>query len=71
MTNPPDTTGLAWDTYRCECGGEAPMGIMSVVAHCQSCPRVYVTGVYARGWFSNIDAANAAENAGRRIKEAK
>lgn len=29
---------LVWDVYRCPlCGGEAPMGVMSLVAHCVDC----------------------------------
>lgn len=29
---------LVWDVYRCPlCGGDAPMGVMSLVAYCVDC----------------------------------
>jgi hypothetical protein len=59
----PDNTGLAWSEYRCSCGGRAAMGIMSLVARCDTCPRVYVFGMRAHGWYSDIEAANKAEAA--------
>lgn len=55
-------TELAWDSYRCQCGGEAVMGIMSLVAHCDKCPRVYVSSFSGNRWYSNIAEANDVEN---------
>jgi hypothetical protein len=66
MNHAPDNTGLCWDSYQCECGGIAPMGIMSLVAYCLNCPRVYV---HAKGWYRSIYAANEAERAGSRAAE--
>ncbi len=32
---------VVWDVHRCPfCGGEAPMGLMSLVAHCDDCGAV-------------------------------
>ncbi len=59
---------LAWASYRCECGGTAVMGVMSLVAHCDRCPRVYVHGRYARGWFANVEEANEREDARGHVK---
>jgi hypothetical protein len=52
--------GWDWDAYECECGGRAAMGVMSLVAHCDKCPRVYAqVSMSGKGqWFPNIDAAN-------------
>lgn len=54
-------TQLVWDVYHCKCGGEAAMGIMSLIAKCDKCPRVYASGQYARGWFSSREEANQVE----------
>ncbi len=50
----PDNTGLVWDSYICNCGGHALMGIMSLVARCPNCPRVYAMG----RWHASLDEAN-------------
>ena len=35
---PEEARELVWDVYRCPlCGGEAPMGVMSLVAYCGDC----------------------------------
>ena len=53
---------LAWDSYKCKCGGDAVMGIMSLVARCDKCPRVfaYVSMTGKGRWFPDINAANEA-----------
>jgi hypothetical protein len=57
-------TELVWDTYKCECGGTAVMKLVSLVAHCDQCPRVFAAvDVGDRRWFPNIDEANAAYRA--------
>jgi len=56
-------TELVWDAYHCECGGTAVMPLMSLVARCDRCPRVYAAiAIGKRQWFPNIDAANEAYN---------
>ena len=65
-------TELVWDVYRCECGGEALMGLVSLVAHCPDCPRVYARFAINKGaWFANIDEANAAYRASREERAQK
>ena len=53
---------LAWDSYSCNCGGTAVMGVMSLVARCDKCPRVYAQVDMSGGgrWFSTIADANKA-----------
>jgi hypothetical protein len=56
-------TELVWNIYPCECGGTAVMPLVSLVARCDRCPRVYAAvAVGDRRWFANIDEANAAYN---------
>jgi Bacterial regulatory protein, Fis family len=49
--------GLLWATYRCDCGGTAVMGIMSLVAKCPDCPRVFAHAESEPRWYPSIDAA--------------
>ena len=35
------------------------MGIMSLIAQCDKCPRVYVEAGSVKGWFKNRATANA------------
>jgi hypothetical protein len=50
---------LVWDVYICpRCGGEAQMGLMSLVARCP-CGMVYVDVSPDKGWYESMDAYHA------------
>jgi hypothetical protein len=72
MTNQPEQPGTTMNEspgdYRCECGAWANMGIMSLVARCPNCPRVYACFDQNGRWFANIDEANAAYHQSQRAK---
>jgi len=51
---------LVWDCYVCpNCGGRAPMGLMSVIARCCDCGWVYIQDGYATGWYESVEAYRA------------
>lgn len=51
-----------WNEVACRCGGKAVIGLMSLVSHCGSCQRVFVSSVYFRGWYeSEQEALQAME----------
>ena len=45
---------MNWNNYTCpNCGAEAAMGIMSLVARCPNCPAVYVQDSARTGWYAS------------------
>ena len=57
MPNPTPGPALdkiqVWDVHKCpRCGGEAPMGLMSLVARC-TCGMFFADVAAARGWYAS------------------
>jgi hypothetical protein len=46
------------------------MPLVSLVAHCDQCPRVFAAvSIGDRRWFANIDEANAAYGAAQKLRQ--